>query len=67
MRYAISSSEEIWVRVCSNFFSNHGTWDWYLVPPEQAFREMMIYSKGTANPSDLKKRILELYESVGIK
>ncbi len=67
MRYAISSPEEVWVRVCSEFFLRHGSWNWYQIPKEQAFHEMMKASNGQANPSDFKKRIDCLYESVGVK
>lgn len=67
MRYAISSSEEIWVRVCAKFFERHGEWDWFLVPKRQAFEEMMKDSKGTMSPQILMARIGMLYQSVGVK
>jgi hypothetical protein len=66
-RYAISSPEEIWVRVCSKFFETHGEYDWYKISQKQAFNEMMLSSKGTGNPRDIKKRIAALYKSVGIE
>jgi hypothetical protein len=67
MRYAVYSDEEIWVKLCSEFFKKHGTWDWHIVPVEEAFHEMMRSSNGAANPSDIKRRIEVLYKSVGIK
>lgn len=68
MRYAISSQEEIWVKVCYQFFEENDMMYWYAqVSQEQAFHQMMKFSNGTANPADLKKRIKELYESVGVK
>jgi hypothetical protein len=67
VRYAISSSEEVWVRICSEFFQRHGTWDWYQVPRDQALREMMKASNGVTDPTELMRRIEMLYESVGAK
>jgi hypothetical protein len=68
MRYAISSQEEIWVKVCYKFFEQTDMTYWYAgVSQEQAFNQMMKLSKGTANPTDLKRRIKVLYESIGIK
>jgi len=67
MRYAISSNEEVWVRACNAFFENHGTFNWYEVPKDQALREMFIYSNGTANPKHLKDKIDSLYQNVGVK
>lgn len=66
-RYAVSSNEEIWVRVCHRFFLDHGFYDWYSVSQEDALREMLKYSNGTANPDDIRRRIAALYESVGVK
>ena len=66
-RYAISSSEEVWVRVCAKFFERHGTFDWYVVTQEQAFHEMMRDSNGQALPHDIRARIGMLYKSVGVK
>lgn len=68
MRYAISSQEEIWVKACYKFFEQNDMTYWYVgVNQEQAFRQMMKLSNGTANPTDLKRRIKALYESIGIK
>lgn len=66
MRYAISSQEEMWVKACYKFFERHGHWDWYKVDQQQAFHEMMKDGQGAINPTDLKQRIKELYQSVGI-
>lgn len=68
MRYAISSQEEIWVKVCYKFFEKNDMTYWYAgVSQEEAFHQMMKFSNGTANPTDLKRRIKKLYESVGVK
>ena len=66
-RHAISSSEEVWVCVCAKFFERHGTFDWFVVPQRQAFKEMMQDSKGTMSPRDLEARIGMLYKGVGVK
>lgn len=66
-RYAISSNEEVWVRICAKFFERHGEWDWYIVPKKTAFMEMMQDSKGAMNPQVLTERIDMLYRSVGVK
>jgi hypothetical protein len=66
-RFAISSSEEIWVRACFEFFQKHGFYNWHMIPKDKALHEMMKSSNGTANPSELKQRIDHLYESVGIR
>ena len=65
-RYAISSDEEIWVRLCHKFFLTHGFYDWYMVSREDALREILSYSHGEVNPADIKKRIDILYDSVGV-
>jgi hypothetical protein len=65
-RYAISSFEEIWVKVCYRFFERNGYYDWYEVDMRDAFNEMMEESNGNINPIWLKERIKKLYESVGI-
>lgn len=67
MRHAISSNEEIWVRLCHRFFLEYGFYDWYRVSRENAFTAMMSYSDGSANPHDIKKRIDTLYDSAGVK
>ena len=66
-RYAILSSEEVWVRVCAKFFEHHGNWDWYLIPEDQAFYEMMQYGNGIISPQNLRARIGMLYQSAGVK
>jgi len=66
MRYAISSFEETWIKVCYKFFEKHGMYDWYLIDKDRAFREMMIDSKGTLNPTQLRNKIDDLYKSVGV-
>ena len=67
MRHAISSSEEIWVRVCAKFFERHGEYNWYKVDQNQALVEMLKDANGQANPYDLRHRIHNLYKEVGIK
>jgi hypothetical protein len=66
LRYAISSHEEIWVKVCYKFFANHDFTYWYVIDRDQAFSEMMQYSNGTMSPTWLRNRIDELYKSVGV-
>jgi hypothetical protein len=67
MRYAISSQEEAWVKACYKFFETHGACEWYTVDRNLAVREIMQNSGGTLNPVWVKKRIDELYDSVGVK
>lgn len=67
MRWAISSSEEVWVQVCHMFFEQYGFYEWYLIPKERAFNEMLIASEGTISPQMLRLKIHNLYESVGMK
>ena len=64
-RYAISSNEEIWIRLCYKFFLTHGFYDWYQVSREDAFQEIMSYSNGEAYPQNIKQRVDILYDSVG--
>lgn len=64
MRQSISSWEELWVRICYRFFERHSFWEWYRVPKNQAFHEMMKDSNGQANPKLLKEKIDELYDSI---
>lgn len=66
-RYAIGSMEEIWVVCCYKFFEKYGFYEWYVVEKEDAFKEMMKFSNGNANPSEIMRRIEELYNSVGVK
>jgi hypothetical protein len=67
MRYAISTNEEVWVRACYQFFEKNGFWDWYTVPKETAFREIMIYTRGQGNPTWIKQKIDDLYKNAGVK
>jgi len=67
MRYAISSQEEIWVRGCAKFFAKYGEYDWYQVPKDEALAFILMNSGGTGNPVYIRKRLHELYESVGIR
>jgi len=66
-RYTITTSEETWVRACYQFFEKNGFWNWYTVPKEKAFHEIMILSKGHANPTMIKEKIDKLYEDAGVK
>ena len=66
MRYAISSPEETWVKVCYQFFRRHDMTYWYVIEREQAFTEMMEDSNGALHPSWLRQKIDDLYKSVGI-
>jgi hypothetical protein len=67
MRHAISTMEEVWVRSCYKFFEKNGFWDWYQVPKEKAFHEIMMFSKGQGNPRLFKERIEELYKAAGVR
>lgn len=67
MRYAISSTEEEWVRLCYRFFERHGFYNWYLVPKDEAWKEIMIDGKGCISPHMLRIKLYDLYESVGIR
>lgn len=67
MRYAVSSEEEVWVRACAKFFAEHGDYDWYQVPKDQAFAEIMMHTKGCGNPHKIRTRVYNLYASVGIR
>lgn len=66
-RYTIATGEEIWVRACYQFFEKNGFWDWYTVPKEIAFHEIMIATRGQGNPKVIKEKLDELYKSVGVK
>lgn len=66
-RYAIATSEEIWVRACYQFFEKNGFWDWYTVPKETAFKEIMISTRGQGNPAVIKEKIDELYKAAGVR
>jgi hypothetical protein len=44
MRYAISSFEEQWVRICYKFFETYGFYNWHEVDKQTAFKFMMITS-----------------------
>ena len=66
MRYAISSNEEVWVRVCTKFFERHCEYDWCEVDQDQALLEMLNDANGQLNPMELKRRIHNLYKSVGV-
>ena len=66
-RYAISSFEENWVKICHKFFEEYGEFDWINQTPEEAFVFMINNSTGNFSPMALKLRITELYESVGYK
>lgn len=66
-RYAISSPEEVWVRACSKFFEKHGTWDWFTVPKNVAFVEIMENTRGQGNLADIKQRVENLYKSAGVR
>jgi len=66
-RYAVATPEEIWVRACYQFFEKNGFWDWYLVPKETAFREIMIFTRGQGNPAMVKEKLDELYKAAGVK
>jgi hypothetical protein len=66
-RYAIATSEEIWVRACYQFFEKNGFWGWYLVPKETAFREIMISTRGQGNPAMVKEKLDQLYNAAGVK
>lgn len=66
-RYAIASLEETWVTLCYRFFERHGFYDWYLVPRDEAWKEMMIDGEGHISPHMLRIKLYELYESVGIR
>lgn len=67
MRYAISSQEEAWVKACYRFFETHGMWEWYTVDRNRAIKEIMKNSGGQLNPAWVRKKIDELYDSVGVK
>jgi len=66
-RYAISTSEEVWVRACYQFFAEHGFYDWVQVPQDRAFTIIMKNTRGHANPNYIRKRIDELYKAAGVK
>lgn len=66
-RYTVATSEEIWVRACYQFFEKNGFWDWYTVPKETAFKEIMISTRGQGNPTMIKEKIDKLYEDAGVR
>lgn len=66
-RYAISTSEEIWVKACNEFFEKNGYWSWFKVPKEEAFTQIMFYTRGRGNPLAIKERIYKMYEDAGVK
>ena len=66
-RYAIATNEEVWVRACYQFFEKNGFWDWYTVPKEVAFVEIMNSTRGQGNPTVIKERIEELYKAAGVE
>jgi len=67
LRYAIPSSEEVWVQVCSKFFERHGSCLWHQISKEQAFDEMVRDGNGRISTQNLLIRINDLYRSVGIE
>jgi hypothetical protein len=66
-RYAVATSEEVWVRACYQFFEKNGFWDWYTVPKEEAFKQIMTFTRGQANPAIIKEKIDALYKNAGVK
>jgi hypothetical protein len=66
-RYAISTSEEIWIRACYKFFAEHGFYDWVQVPQDKAFVTIMKNTRGQGNPSHIRQKIDELYKAAGVK
>jgi hypothetical protein len=66
-RYTISSQEEVWVRACNKFFEKHGSWDWYLVPQEVAFREIVMFARGQGHSTFIKEKVENLYKVAGVK
>jgi hypothetical protein len=66
-RYAFATPEEIWVRACNQFFEKNGRWDWYLVPKETAFHEIMIFTRGQGNPAVIREKIYAMYEAAGVR
>lgn len=67
VRYCISTNEEVWVRACNQFFEKNGRWDWYLVPKERAFKEIMAFSRGQGYATFIKQRVDELYKNAGVQ
>lgn len=66
-RYAISTQEEVWVRACNEFFEKNGRWDWFCVPKEKAFEEIMKNSRGQGNPHLIRERVYKMYEDAGVR
>jgi hypothetical protein len=65
-RHCISTFEEIWVRACNEFFEKNGRWDWYIVPKETAFRQIMTFTRGQGNPDLIKQKVEQLYKDAGV-
>ena len=58
----------MWIKACYEFFKESDMTYWYAgVSQEQAVAEIMKNSGGRLDPMWVRKKVKELYESVGVK